>query len=777
MALDLDPSHLQTLASLRQIALDSSDFDKAARYLDQEQSYTQSPRQRAKLLVDLGKLREEMLGDHASAVLAWEAGYEADPENEDAAAPLVDEYIASSDWARAEPLLDMLVRKSGKRERGEQHDLQNKLGQVCASLGNDDKALKAYTAAHQLDLTDQVTIRGLADVCFRLKDWGAALTNYQKVLTALGEDDTEARADVYYRLGCIKREQGQAKQAINNFEKALAVDSAHKPTLEALVALYTELKDWKQSVAYRRQILDNVFEADERFKMLNEIADVWNDQDKNPAKAIEALEEAREIQPLNTGLLHKLIALYQATENWSKMIDTLQTIAEGEKDPGRKSKFMYTMAQLYRDKEGDQDKAVELFSEALDLNPTYLEAFERINKLLTAKKDWKALERAFRKMLRRMSTANISNPDLEFNLWHNLGLIYRDRLKDMQSGIEAFKMATRFKPDEAVERQILAELYEATDQTEAAVGEHSLVLQKDPLRVDPYRSLYKLYLRMHEYDRAWCMCAALAFLRKTDEEEQRFFEDYKPRGMIQVKSRLDNEAWVRNLFHKDENIFIGKIFDMLTPAAIVAKTNQLKAQKQLPVLDRRFKQDPATSTVTFAKTFGWAAQVLGVNMPDLYVRNDVAGALMAVPAVPPASVAGQTVLTGFTPQELTFIVGKHLSGYRGEHYIKNLFTTLNELKVILFAGVKIVMSDFTVPGEMATAVNATAMELVKHMQPVQRESLRIVVQKWMEDGAKADLKRWMQAIEITACRAGLLLCADLEIAKKIIAAEPQQPGD
>ena len=284
-------------------------------------------------------------------------------------------------------------------------------------------------------------------------------------------------------------------------------------------------------------MLDNVFEAEDRFRILNEVADVWNDQDKSPLKAIDALEEARELQPQNAGLLHKLIALYQATENWSKMIDTLQAIAESEKDAVRKSKFLYAIAQLYRDKEGDQEKAVELFSEALDLNPGYLEAFERINKLLTAKKDWKALERAFRKMLRRMSTANISNPELEFNLWHNLGLIYRDRLKDPTSAIESFKMATRFKPDEAVERQILAELYEATEQTEAAIGEHALVLQKDPLRVDPYRSLYKLYLRMHEYDRAWCMCAALAFLRKTDDEEQRFFEDYRPRGMIQVKSR------------------------------------------------------------------------------------------------------------------------------------------------------------------------------------------------------------------------------------------------
>ncbi len=622
-----------------------------------------------------------------------------------------------------------------------------------------------------------MTIRGLADVCFRLKDWGAALSNYQKVLTALGEDESGTRAEIYFRLGRIKREQGQVKQAINNFEKALAVEPSHPATLDALVTLYNEQKDWKQVVAYRRQILDNVLDGDERFRMLNEIADVWSDQDKNPRKAIEALEEAREIQPVNPGLLHKLIALYQATENWSKMIDTLQAIADSEKDPGRKAKFLYTMAQLYRDKDGDQDKAVELFSEALDLNPQYLEAFERINKLLTAKKDWKALERAFRKMLRRMSTANISNADLEFNLWHNLGLIYRDRLKDTTSAIESFKMATRFKPDEAVERQILAELYEATDQTEAAVGEHALVLQKDPLRIDPYRSLYRLYLRMHEYDRAWCMCAALAFLRKADEEEQRFFEDYRPRGMIQVKNRLDNEGWVKNVFHRDENLFIGKIFEMVTPAALIAKTTQLRAQKQLPALDRRFKQDPATSTVTFAKTFGWAAQVLGVQTPELYVRNDVPGALVAVAATPRASVAGQTVLTGFTPQELTFIVGKHLSGYRGEHYIKNLFPTLNELKVILFAGVKLVMPEFTVPGEMAQVVNATASELLKHIQPVERESLKLVVQRWMEDGAKADLKRWMQAIEITACRAGLLLCADLEIAKKIIAAEPQLPGD
>ena len=536
MALDLEPSHVQSLAALRQIALDDSDYDKAAKYLDQEQSYTQAPRQRAKLLVDLGRLREDMLGEHEAAVLAWESAHEADPENEDAAMPLANEYVATEQWEKAEPLLDMLVRKSGKRERAEQHDLHNKLGLACAQQNKDEKALKAYTAAHQLDLTDQTTIKGLAEVSFRLKDWGSALTNYQKVLTSLGEEETEARADVYYRLGCVKREQGQPKQAINNFEKALGVDGSHKPTLGALVSLYSELKDFKQVVAYKRQILDNVFDGEERFKVLNEIGEIWRDQDKNAAKAVEAFEEARDLQPNSHPLLHTLLALYQQTENWPKMIDTIQAISDLEKDPIRKSKFIYTMAQLYRDKENDQDRAVELFNQALDLNPTFLESFERINKILTGRKDWKELERAFRKMLKRLAPTSGQNADLEFNLWHNLGLIYRDRLHDSKSAIEAFKMATRYKPDEAVERQILAELYEATDQTESAIGEHAIVLQKDPMRVDPYRSLYKLYMRMHEYDRAWCMCAALAFLHKADEEEQRFFEDYRPRGMIQVRA-------------------------------------------------------------------------------------------------------------------------------------------------------------------------------------------------------------------------------------------------
>ena len=62
---------------------------------------------------------------------------------------------------------------------------------------------------------------------------------------------------------------------------------------EALVAMYATGNDWKQVAAYKRQILDSVMDGEERFKVLNEIGEIWSDKDKNAKKAIEGLEIAK----------------------------------------------------------------------------------------------------------------------------------------------------------------------------------------------------------------------------------------------------------------------------------------------------------------------------------------------------------------------------------------------------------------------------------------------------------------------------------------------------
>jgi golgin subfamily B member 1 len=78
---------------------------------------------------------------------------------------------------------------------------------------------------------------------------------------------------------------------------------------------------------------------------------------------------------------------------------------------------------------------------------------------------------------------------------------------------------------------------------------------------------------------------------------------------------------------------------------------------------------------------------------------------------------------------------------------------------------------------MAPLVQRSAQALVKFMDAVQGEHLRAAVKQWMSEGSTANMRRWAQAIELTACRTALLVCGDLDIAKRILAAESALPGD
>ncbi|MBI4701491.1 MAG: tetratricopeptide repeat protein [Deltaproteobacteria bacterium] len=774
-ALDLSPAHLPSLAALRAIAVDEADWDLAARLLDSEQQYTEAPRTRAKLLVELGRLRAQMIGDQAGAIQAYEAAIAQDADNEDAALPLVRDYVENQRWPEAEPLADMLVRKAGKRERDEQLELYMLHGRVATALGKHDVALRSYQAAHKLDLTNHAAIAGLADANFQLGDWAGALTNYQKVLTGLGEEDVDRRAEIYFKLGSVKRAQGQVKQAINNFEKGLNLSPAHRPTLQALVEIYEGLNDWGQACVYRQAIVDNVLDGDERFALLSDLATAYSDRVGDAVKSLQAYECALDLRPDDHLLQHKMLQLYQQTQQWDRVVDILQRIAEADPKPDRRSRYLFTMAQVYRDKLDDPYHAAELFDEALDLNPEYLEAFERLDKIYSSQNDWNKLERAYRKMIHRIHGQN--KTDLEFKLWHALGFVYRDRLADLAKASEAFKMAAALRPESAEEQLMLAQLAEQTGNLDEAFRCYRRLVMLDPMQFEPYRSIYTLCLQQQDYDGAWCVASVLSFLNRANEEEQRFFEDWRPQDIPKVRARLNNELWVKHLFHEDESLYIGKIFEAVARAALAAKIDSLKAKREQPVLPEQFLQDPQKSTASFARAFWWAAEVLGMAPPRLYCRGDVPGGLVAVAADPPSSIAGQGVLAGLSSLEQAFVAAKHLTMYRGEHYIKTLCPTVTELTVLLFSAICIIAPDTPTPPDIVAQVKGTAQSLARYLQPVQREQLKLVVGKFLKEKARANLKRWAQCVETTSARAGLLLCGDLNVAKKVVAAQGQLPGD
>jgi len=401
------------------------------------------------------------------------------------------------------------------------------LGETATKLGHADEAVSAYERAYAIDNDDSAALKGLAGSYFRAERWDDAFKYHQLLLVqhrdALGRDEI---TEVFYRLGVVKREQGEDKKARNMFDKSLEEDTHFVPALEAMVDLQAAEGDWESVVQYKKRILDVADEPSARARLLVEIGDLWHEKLENPDGAAEAFTESLDIEPDNHVVLHKLLVAFQAAERWSEGIDIIERVSGLEARDEAKAKYTYTIGVVLRDKLEDEDAALERFNEALDLDSTQLKPFEAVNKLLNERKDWKALERAYRKMLHRI--INQGNTDLEHNLWHTLGIIYRDRQRNFDAAAESFQMAAGLKPDNAVEHEILAELYATMpDKTEEAIAEHQWLLAADPNRLDSYRALYKLYFDARAYDKAWCIARTLTYFQKADEEQQKFYQQYR----------------------------------------------------------------------------------------------------------------------------------------------------------------------------------------------------------------------------------------------------------
>ena len=765
-AIDIDSRHIPSLEAMRDIHVDEGDWHAAARVLEQATEVETNPRKNAALRVELARIFADRLDERERAIECFQEAIKLDADNADAARPLVDEYVKQERWRDAEPLLRMLVRNADVRDTAERHRYWYLYGQTSEKTQDYETAARAYGQAFQLDAQDLPSLMGLAGAHYQRKDWDEAHKYYQMALVhhrdALGVSET---TDTFYRLGVIKREQGEPKKALNMFDKALEEDSIHRPTLEALVALYLQEKDHEQAIHYKKRLLDCAEDDAERFRLYDEIGELWQKELKNPAKAIDAFFEASMLQPRDHRMLHKLLGLYQQTGQWERAIEVIDRISELEERAEAKAKYAYTVGIVLRDELKDPDAALERFNQALDLDAKgMLKSFESINKILTQKKDWKELERAFRKMLHRI--AGKGDPSLEFNLWHNLGVIYRDRLRSLQSAAEAFAMASRVEPENVQEHQILAEIYALIPgRLPDAVAEHRTLLTSDPYREDSYRSLYRLYLDAREYDKAWCVAATLAYLKKVDREQKQFYEQYRTEGPIRPRSRLNNERWVKDLFHPEEDFLVGKLFEAVTPAVLRIKAQpdakwQLKKKDLIP--------DPMNTTVTFARTFGFASQVLALPFtPRLFVCPDRQGGIAYAATQPPASVCGNSLLSGVSPLDVMFIVAKHLTYYRGEHYIRTMFQTKDEMKMVLLAAMQI--------AGVATgdaAVDQWAKQIRSNMQPADMELLNSIGKRFVDAGARTDIKKWMRMVELTACRTGFLLANDLGIAARMIQAEP-----
>ncbi len=797
-ALSQDPGYVPAMQSLTSLYQRRGDWLKAAQMMVKTEAFTNNPIEKVKLLYEGGRIYKERLDDEPRAGELFARVLEIDPEHVDAGEPLADLYFRESTagtdanrWAELEPILDMLVRKADQRKVGntELNQLYYRLARTSDELNNVDKALKFYKLAYDLDSTYLPTLLGRAALQYKQEDWDGAFKIYQTILVHHRDSQRESDiVEIFYRLGVIKLKQNERKKALNMFEKALEVDASHRPTLLAVMELQAAQGDFEAVIHAKRSLIP-VADENETFKLHDEIGDIYREKLKNQQKAISAYLDALNLKPSNHVVLHKLLELYHETSQWKKMIEILVRITDLEQDPLKRGKYFYTAAVIYRDELKALDEAIEYFNKALDcyfekpegITPAnfqnYLKAFEAIDKICTSKKDWKQQERNYRKMLKRFPQEG--HEQIKIALWHALGEIYRSRLREFTAAMSAFEVAAKLDPQNLQRHEILAELYVVAgpDHAQKAVAEHMFLIKQNAFRIESYKALRKLYMDLRQYDKAWCMCSALNYLQRADAEEVAFYEQYKQKGFVRAKQRLTDEMWAKNLYHPDEDRYIGAIFAAVWQAVALLKSGE---HKQFG-LKRKDKLDLATHQALFSKVFAYVAQVLNVMLPEVYLRPEQQGGMQIANCkekgqLIPSLVVGAELLQGRSDKELAFPVARFLTLLRPEHYMKLTLPTNTELRVAFLAALKLVQPAFPIKTGDAAVVDQYAQVMRTTVQPAWLEQLALVVQRFIQSKGEVDLNKWSQAVDLTAHRVGFVICNDLALAARFIQMEPTTVG-
>ena len=483
-------------------------------------------------------------------------------------------------------------------------------------------------------------------------------------------------------------------------------------------------------------------------------------QDSQPALA--AYLEAAQLAPASHRLLHKILDIYTAREDWPNAVDTLEKIAATASAAERRAAYFYAAGVIGRDKLKDLDLAAEYFGKAVTEFPFHPKAFGALEATLEHKGDYKNLARAYRGRLKQL----VGSDDDGLGLWTRLGEICSEHLNDFESAIAAYEVATRLEPGNMEYHEQLANLYleGGPGHRRAAISELQILLESDPSRVELFKALFQLYRAEGETDKAFCLAQALVFLGAADTEETTLFTEYRPRVFAPANRHLTEELWQKSIFHTRESRYVNAIFSQVV--------GQLSATTAQPPSAFSLGDDALAGDQLAAKLTRYAAQILALDpLPMVYVMPHVDGVRVAntvkAGRLAPSVLLGQDSLNNDDERQLAFEVGKRLTYLRPDRFVSYSLGTLDKLESAFLATLAAAGVGEASEGDMARL----ATHLRKSVPRAVLEQISEVAAKMPSAPSNEMIANWRIATELTSSRVGFVLCDDFEVAAHSMATD------
>ncbi|MGB1017011.1 MAG: tetratricopeptide repeat protein, partial [Nannocystaceae bacterium] len=200
--------------------------------------------QRVELLLRIGSILIQALGDTGKAFEAYSRAFKDDPENEIAQAELekiasvedryadfaslFEEAVAADEELSSELLRDLLMKLAGLYDR---------------YLNKSDRAIECYRRAVEVDVENMPALDALEVLYSRDESWAPLLDVYRNKIALT--DDPEGRQALRFQIAYIQDQMlTQVEEAIATYNEILSDDYENQKAIVALDRLYQVSEQW-----------------------------------------------------------------------------------------------------------------------------------------------------------------------------------------------------------------------------------------------------------------------------------------------------------------------------------------------------------------------------------------------------------------------------------------------------------------------------------------------------------------------------------------------------
>ncbi|MGH7329000.1 MAG: tetratricopeptide repeat protein, partial [Polyangiaceae bacterium] len=341
-------------------------------------------------------------------------------------------YERSDDWRHIVAV--NVERLALATDDGERVSIYRENGRLWEERGKDlAKAFDAVERAFELDPDDGDT-RGELDRLGELtKSWDALSNAYEQGIEKA--DDLNKRELLVSLAKLHDEKRDDPRNALRAYERLSALDETDPDPLEKIDRLAVLLADWPTLV---RMLVKRTEQSgdDERAATWRRIGEVQRDMLDDASSAIESYEHAFEIEPEGTFALDRLIELYDAKNDVTRLVELYRKRIElvGEDEPDLKRQLLLETANRYETSLDDRREAITLLGEALTAHPGDDEIMRRLERLYQAEKMWPEMLES----LRQRADAAASD-EARAQIRKQIGALLAKELDDPRQALDAYR--------------------------------------------------------------------------------------------------------------------------------------------------------------------------------------------------------------------------------------------------------------------------------------------------------------------------------------------------